>query len=183
KDCHSGGILAGSGGGGIAPIKKFFTVPKRKNSTPSDATTINAIAGPFTLWSAASREPLAAAGDMKAGAAGPGAATPGCRASANSGKEGSGCKLPRGSSRTCVWAFTRPSRIHCRIWSAVMGPYSFWSAPMILYIGPFSLITSCELRSDLGFVYHHESPDAEGKSEKATTANSKRQHGHYACGQ
>src|SRR5580658_15514 len=35
---------------------------------------------------------------------------------------------------TLVWPLTRPSVIHCRSCSALTGPYSFWSAPIILYM-------------------------------------------------
>jgi len=33
-------------------------------------------------------------------------------------------------TRAEVWALTRPSAIHWRIWSALTGPYSDWLAPI-----------------------------------------------------
>src|SRR6185503_1522504 len=74
--------------------------------------------------------PTPAAG---APAAGVGAgATP--KRSANSSKAESGCQSVVPSRCARVAAFKRPSVIHWRICAVDTGPYSFWSAPMILNI-------------------------------------------------
>src|SRR5579862_5053533 len=55
------------------------------------------------------------------------------KAAANSGKLERDLQGPS-SKRAWVWALARPSAIHCRSCSSVTGPYSFWSAPTILYM-------------------------------------------------
>src|SRR6185369_7244293 len=54
------------------------------------------------------------------------------RASANSVKDDSGRHSEVPSAWIWLWALRRPSPIHCRNRSALIGPYSFWSAPRIL---------------------------------------------------
>src|SRR5689334_4711378 len=55
-------------------------------------------------------------------------------ASANSGKSESGFQSVLPSSWTLLWALARPAAIQARIWSAVTGPYSWPSFPIILYM-------------------------------------------------
>jgi len=77
-----------------------------------------------------------AAGAIATGAGvmggGGGAATG--NAAANSGSSDTLFQAAEPSIWTLVWALMRPSEIHWRNWSAVIGPYSFWSAPIILYM-------------------------------------------------
>src|SRR5882724_10573162 len=54
--------------------------------------------------------------------------------SANSGKSASVVHSLRPSDHALVCALARPSAIHLRTCSTGTGPYSLWSAPMILYI-------------------------------------------------
>src|ERR1035441_2317996 len=91
------------------------------------AVTIKPTAGPAT--SAAAAEPGAGKLGIVGGAAD--------EAVANSGIAPSVVHSVAPSGRTWVCGLTRPSASHWRNWSAVTGPYSFWSAPMILYIGCF----------------------------------------------
>src|SRR5690242_12348867 len=53
---------------------------------------------------------------------------------ANSGNSDNGFQSPAPSGRAMVCPSTRPSAIHLCTRSAGTGPYSFRSAPMILYI-------------------------------------------------
>src|SRR6185437_542176 len=53
---------------------------------------------------------------------------------ANSGNSDNGFQSPAPSAQALVCPSTRPSAIHLRTRSAGTGPYSFRSAPMILYI-------------------------------------------------
>src|SRR5437879_5494255 len=54
--------------------------------------------------------------------------------SANSGKSASVFHSLLPSDHALVCALARPSAIHLRTCSTGTGPYSLWSAPMILYI-------------------------------------------------
>src|SRR6266850_1529973 len=59
-------------------------------------------------------------------------------APANSGNSVTGFQSVAPSDKTLVWPLARPSAIHCLNCSAVMGPYSLPSAPMILYMASLS---------------------------------------------
>ncbi len=107
------------------------TNPNTCATKPRIATMIKPIAGPFTNCAASlAMEPGKAAGIGPG--AGPGAGA--VKIAANSGISASVFQSPVPSSKTRVCPFARPSAIHCRNWSAVIGPYSLPSAPMILYI-------------------------------------------------
>src|SRR6185503_902541 len=56
------------------------------------------------------------------------------RRSANSGKSASVFHSLLPAEHALVCALARPSAIHLRTCSTGTGPYSLWSAPMILYI-------------------------------------------------
>src|SRR3989442_4726878 len=74
---------------------------------------------------------------MTAGSADPtsgGAGDFAARTAANSGNDDSALHSALPAAWTSVWPLARPSRIQVLIWSDVTGPYSFRSAPMILYM-------------------------------------------------
>src|SRR5689334_6875582 len=65
---------------------------------------------------------------------GGGAGNLAARTAANSGNDESGRHSVPPCAWASVWPLARPSRIQALIWSAVTGPYSFRSPPMILYM-------------------------------------------------
>src|SRR5207249_2309680 len=90
--------------------------------------------GPWTSWAGVDTRAVGETGPRN----GAGDAAAALSAWANSGKEESGCQAPP-SLHANVCPLARPSLIHTRMSSAETGPYSFRSAPRILYMGRGSL--------------------------------------------
>src|SRR6185437_3820400 len=111
---------------------------RQYRAMPIEAMTIRKIAGILMADKAISRDAVGMGAEGITGAAGAPAAGVGAGAtpkrSANSSKAESGCQSVVPSRCARVAAFKRPSVIHWRICAVDTGPYSFWSAPMILNI-------------------------------------------------
>src|ERR1051325_2833606 len=122
------------------------TAARRKTAEPRArrkckiATIIKPMAGPFTCSCAAGL--CAGIGAMVGG--GPLGA-----AAANSGNSENSFHSVAPSGRTLVCALIRPSASHCRNCSALTGPYSFPSAPMILYMRGLCAETSALVKQPL----------------------------------
>ena len=99
---------------------------------PRTPSTSDAIAIPLVVAGPAGSGGWSGACPGGAGGRGP---APAASASANSGNSANGLHVVVPSACTNVRPSARRSAIHWRSTSALIGPYSFWSAPWILNIG------------------------------------------------